>query len=658
MKSLLPVLATFLIAGGTGGSWVERLAFWSAGDLRRLDERLAVVRQTLPTLPEIAVVNSSIRVGLKTGYTTADDVRWLELTLPAASLVDTVVLVPPLAKAATAVMPGYGFPLRFQLEIFDGGDHGRVILDKTQEDFPNPGCFPVVARFDRCSVKRVRLTATVPWSADGPDVLALAEMLVLSGNLNLALDAKVTSSSSRNAPRAWTRPNLVDMVTPLGLPVVRQAGASPGFHSAVARRADEVKTLTLALPEAVDLDEVRLVPVRRPEVPLWFDYGFPVLYRLEAATEADFSDARVVHEVTDKGQPTPGMNLVCIPVHGVRARYLRLTTKQLWENRGSFVFALAEFQAYSGGVNIAPKGVFAASDALGDDPAWSLAALNDGLTGEGRLVELPAWFAGLERRQALEAERDRLTAARAALVENAEHALVMISIGSVAGISLLSIGMLWRQRRNRLRDTERLRERLARDLHDEIGSNLGSIRLICSFAGQADITMETLRSDLADIERVAAESADSMRDMVRLISPRQADEGRGWLEVLQGLTERLLRGHKLDCLLPTEPLNHEPDIETRREIYLFCKEVLHNIARHAQATQVRFHLSPAAGGLRIEIADNGAGFDPEQQAGGHGLGNLRQRARALHAKLNLASQPGEGTQIALEVPGSRRWRKQ
>ncbi|MDB6006205.1 MAG: hypothetical protein JWR15_3192, partial [Prosthecobacter sp.] len=195
------------------------------------------------------------------------------------------------------------------------------------------------------------------------------------------------------------------------------------------------------------------------------------------------------------------------------------------------------------------------------------------------------------------------------------------------------------------------------DLHDEIVSNLGSITLICSFAAQGDATPDSMRADINEIERVAAETADSMRDMVDLISTRRSEAELDWLDVLNRLTERLLRSHTLDCALPAAPLTLEPDIETRRELYLFCKEVLHNISRHAHATRVRFHLAPTAEGLRIEVTDNGVGFDTAHSASGHGLSNLRERATAMKAGLRILSSPSGGTSIILDVPRGHRWSK-
>ncbi len=657
VASFFILVSSFFPAQAAESHWTERLAFWSWHELETLEARIQAHDRQLAALPELMLINSSLRIGLKTGYTTEEDVRWFELTLKEAVKVDSIVLVPPLAKGANAVVAGYGFPVRFKLEVFDDQDRAHTVMDQTAADFPNPGCFPVVVRFEPRIVKRIRFTATDPWSVDGPEILAMAEMFVLAGDRNLTLGTTVTSSSSRNAPRAWTRLNLIDMITPLGLPVAPQSGGTNGFHSAVSTKADAEKTLTLTLPEITPLDEIRLIPVRRREVPLWFDYGFPVLYKVEAATAEDFSDAVLLHEVTDTYQPSPGMNLVCIPANGVRARHIRITATQLWYRKSDHVFALAEFQAFSGGENVASRGRFTASDVLTGEDAenWSLEALNDGLTESGRLISLPEWFTRLETRQKLERERTELVSKRAALIERSQHQLVYGSVGGTGVITLLSAVLLWRQQRNRRRDAQRLRDKLARDLHDEIGSNLGSITLICSIASQPDATPDSMRADIADIERVAAETADSMRDMVDLIGTPRSEAEADWLDVLHRLTERLLRGIRLDCALPAAPLTIEPDIETRRELYLFCKEVLHNIAKHAQATKARFHLTPTGAGLRIEISDDGIGFDTDQNHSGHGLGNLRERASVMKANLQVLSKPGRGTSITLDVPQGHRW---
>ena len=80
------------------------------------------------------------------------------------------------------------------------------------------------------------------------------------------------------------------------------------------------------------------------------------------------------------------------------------------------------------------------------------------------------------------------------------------------------------------------------------------------------------------------------------------------------------------------------------------KEALNNVVRHAQATAVEFSISAQAGVLKIEITDNGVGFDPAAEPGGHGVGNLQKRLEALGGKCQIESQPGSGTTISLNLP--------
>jgi len=659
MKLSVAILSSTLLAQSGDSHWVERLAFWTRSDLLAMESRLLDIDSQLKNLPALTQINSAGSIGFKTDFMPDEEELWVEVTLPEPTLIDSIVLVPPLAKGATGVVSGYGFPIRYRIDAFDDSNQTVTVVDATRQDVPNPEGYPVLANFAPIQTRRVRLTTLIPWQRDGAPVLALAEMFIFSENRNVTLGATVSSTSSREYTTSWARRNLIDHITPLGLPVVPSANTSLGFHSNVAYKADEPKSVTLEFPEPIFLEEVRLIPVRRREVPLWYDYGFPARFKVETASTPDFKDSKLIYETTTRSPTLQGMNPFCLPANNTLARCLRITATQFWQRHDDFVFALAEVQAFASGKNAALASKATASDALADPngAAWSVKAVKDGLTESGPLIELPKWFSLLESRRVLEQERASLAHARTALIARTQHQLVSASIGSVAGISLLSMLLLWRQWTERRRDAQRLQEKLARDLHDEIGSNLGSITLICSMAAQSDATLDTMRTDIADIERVASETADSMRDMVHLISPRRTDEGNDWLGVLRALIERLLRGVSLDLALPAAPLPFEPDLETRREIYLFCKEVLHNISRHANATRVRFHLSPTPKGLRIEIADNGIGFDSSAPSFGHGLGNLRERAAVIKATLQITSQIGIGTSIALDLPRNHRWRK-
>ncbi|MDB6069607.1 MAG: coagulation factor 5/8 type domain protein [Verrucomicrobiales bacterium] len=659
MKNFLWIfirLCPGLGAAAENSSWVRRLAFWAAPALQALEQEIVEMDHDLAALPSMINVNSGNRNGFQTSSGPESQDLWVEVELPAPSRVDRIVLVPLLARAAGGQVPGFGFPSRFVLEGTDAEGESVLLMDETGKDFPNPGAWPVSTLCPPGTVlQRIRLLVTEPWQGGGPPVLALSEMLVLQGNRNLTLKAKVRASSSREIPPTWSKNNLIDLMMPLGLPVAPDDNKIMGWHGPVAAAVDQAQSVTIDLGRAAPLDEIRLVPAVRSPMVWDSHYGFPTRFKVETALTPDFAGAVSVHDRTGSSLLSPGQNLQCFPTGGQAARYVRVTASRLRERGGDFVFALGELQAFSGDANIAAGSPVLENGAL-EETGWSRAGLTDNHSGGGKLLELPEWIGLLERRRTLEGKRAEVVRGLQELFNKTEHTLVGASVFGAGGIVLLAGLFSWRGHRHRVLDRERHRERLARDLHDELGSNLGSIALISSFAQQEEAAQ--MRMDLAEIERVARESADSMRDMVSLLAGKRGGAGADWLIVMTGLAERLMRGGvALECRLPTAPLPWVPNLETRREIYLFCKEVLHNAARHGRPSSLNFRLSPTPAGLRVEIRDDGCGFTPSQTAGGHGLGNLRERAAMLKGTFELQSAPGAGTSVVLEIPRNRRWIK-
>lgn len=645
-----------LQAGDDGRPWLDRLCGLLSPALRHTDERLAEISAELPGLPNPPGIPSGTSSGFSTNPVLPDqEQQWLEVILDEPAEIDTVALIPAVGMGAGRPNEGFGFPRRFAL-VADAGEGTEpwTIRDETAADFPNPGIDPVVTRFQPRLIQRVRVNVVKSWQEDAPSVLALAEMMLLSGNRNMAAGAKVDASSHRDNNIAWQRDNLVDMSTPLGLPTVPDIAASRGYHSRVETSSEQMKSITLDLGRSAAIDEVRLVPVVREGLPAWVSYGYPPRLKIETALRPDFADARVLFHTLGRDMPAPGRNVVVFPDRGPPARYLRLTSERLWHRAQDFLFALAEVQVYSGGTNIAPGATVAATDP-GDEPGWSAAALADGFSFGQRLTELPEWLRLIEKRGQLLAEQALLTNQRDPQLAAAQDALVRVAGGLATLLVLLATLAVWRQKRRNRREQELLRERLARDLHDDIGSNLGSISLLCNIVTRHPDNGTSHQEDFAEIQRIASESADSMRDMITLLNPRDKGRGGDWLRVLQNLAERQLRGLDLKVKVAGEDLRHGPDLETRRELYLFCKEAITNIARHARARTVRFDVRLGGEGLEIDLRDDGCGFDPARTSKGFGLANLRQRARQMSGTLSIHSEPGEGTAIHLKLPRSRRW---
>lgn len=657
------VLTIAVILGAQGGlaaqppRWMERIAFWTTTEIDGLRREIDHIDRQLARLPGLAGINSGNRLGYQTAGIPPGGDPWIEVELESPATLEWVVLVPLLAKGVENQVPGFGFPRRFMLEGFTSdSDEPVILMDKTDAAFPNPGCYPVSAAVPPdVALRRIRLTATEPWRGDGPPLLALSEIMLLQGNRNMTRGVRVNASSSREIPPTWSRYNLVDMMTPLGLPIAPGNAPVMGWHGKVCQTQGINQQVTVDLRGVHPLDEIRLVPAWTSRMPWEAHYGFPARFQIEGSASGDDGSWFMIYDRSNTTLLSPGRNLQIFPGTPQPARYLRVTANRLRARTGDYVYALGELQAYQGDRNIALGAAMDAPESLVDHE-WKPEGLTDGLAGGGELLELPDWIRRLAQRQTLETRRGTLATQLSGTLLRAEQHLIAGSVGGALAIVMVTGVMSWRGHRFRVLERERFRERLARDLHDELGSNLGSIALISSLAGQEDAVQ--MRVDLAEIEEVARESADSMRDMICLLGGQRGRPGGDWLDVLRHLSGRLLRGLNADCALPAKPLVWEPNLETRRELYLFCKEALHNAVRHGRPRHVKFELSPTkGGGLRVEIQDDGEGFDPGQTIGGHGLTNLRERAATMKADMRLDSAPGCGTTVSLDIPRGRRWKK-
>lgn len=649
------IAATATLHAAEKPAWMERLVFWAAPELGRLDQEMAGLQRSLSKMPSPAGVNSGTGIGYQCERYDDDQDMWVSVELAEPSPVDTVVMVPVLARGSSGEVRGYGFPQRFILQGIDQNGKNVLLRDESRADFPNPGLYPVSASCPPgTTLRSIRLSVTEPWNSTGTSVLAISEIFMLNGNRNMTSQAKVDSATSRENPPTWSKSNPVDMATPLGLPLAPGGSEIIGWQGPVATSVSQPISVTVDLGKPFTLHEIRLLPAWKGSLARDSYYGFPGQFRIEGSEDGEFAHPVLIHEQGSPGLKGPGQNILSYPCPERPLRFIRMTATRLRNHTGGFTFALGELQAYAGNVNVAAGAKVIAPSSM-ENKEWSRAGLTDGSTNEGLILELPDWFRKLEQRRILEMNHGRKKQLRDQLYTRTEHRLVTTSVCGASGIVLMAGLFSWRGHRQRVLDRERHRERLARDLHDEIGSNLGSIALISSLAGQEDA--EQMRIDLSEIEKVARESADSMRDMVSLLGGKRGGAAADWLNVMKGLAERLMRGVELECQLPTAPLIWEPNIETRREIYLFCKEVLHNAAKHAAPAHLKFHLSPAAGGLRIEIADDGRGFVKEGVRSGHGLGNLRERTAMMRAEMTLTSAPGAGTTVILDVPKGRRWTK-
>lgn len=231
--------------------------------------------------------------------------------------------------------------------------------------------------------------------------------------------------------------------------------------------------------------------------------------------------------------------------------------------------------------------------------------------------------------------------------------------------ALVAGGLIYavaRSRVARLVELERVRTRIATDLHDDIGSSLSQIAILSEVVSQrVPQDNAPVIEPLSLIAGTSREMVDSMSDIVWAINPQR--------DHLSDLTQRMRR-FASDILSARDigfrfrAPDAEQDIrlgaDLRREVYLIFKETVNNLVKHSECTEADLELRIVNGWLVLRVSDDGRGFDPNQpltasngngaSLGGHGLLSMRRRAVALGGTFEVKSEPGRGTTSTLKVP--------
>ena len=259
-----------------------------------------------------------------------------------------------------------------------------------------------------------------------------------------------------------------------------------------------------------------------------------------------------------------------------------------------------------------------------------------------------------ETRLLLDHER---TEARTRDIEHRKQRIILIVL--IAFVILYAGILFIRARTNRRIQLEQLRNRLSRDLHDDIGSTLSSINILstvarrkaetgdeagaaASLAGIGERTQRLMRN-MSDI----VWSVDPERDTLEELLVRMREFGASVLEP-KGISYRFDSTGELGAAM--SPM-------VKSNLYLIFKEAVNNAAKHAEATAVIATFTHENNRLRMTISDNGKGLDQRDAStnttGGNGLRNMRTRAAEMKAELRMESTPGSGTTIELVVPFQR-----
>jgi ligand-binding sensor domain-containing protein/signal transduction histidine kinase len=219
----------------------------------------------------------------------------------------------------------------------------------------------------------------------------------------------------------------------------------------------------------------------------------------------------------------------------------------------------------------------------------------------------------------------------------------------VAALTTLLAYRLHRFRIRRALELERVRTRIASDLHDDIGSSLSQIAILSEVAARGSAE-PSMRETLGDIAAASRETVDSLGDIVWSINPTQ-DRLGDLVHRMRRFASDVFTARGIDFRFDASvPEDLVVGTDLRRQVLLVFKEGVHNVVRHAACRSAQASVALTDGRLEVVVSDQGQGFDPGADRDGHGLTSMQARARALRGSFDVSSTPGQGTTVRLSVP--------
>jgi signal transduction histidine kinase len=628
--------------------------------LTQLEQRLEEIDSELETLAHFSLRSGAGSIGFRSQpHDAPDHPEWIQINFDAETPIDQIVLVPAIYRHIKRGFVDDGFPSEFRILAGAGGDtNGTVIATKTANEQMLPRIAPLIVSCPASNVAWIRIEATKLSTRyfDGKHIFQLSEILVFDGEKNVALHQQVTASSpSRSWSTSWRQQHVVDGFMPYLMHAAEGAPSLPFVSTYLTNIAPSFFTVDLGESHPLSrihlhaVDQNDTVPESSPG-----DFAIPRWLVAEGANKGDFSDAveLMQYRVQTVYQTSP---IMMWNIPETACRYVRLTVLEPFvypygknsEARARIGFA--EIELFSKGTNVALGQDFS-SDILHSNTR-SMAALTDGNNLYGKLLDTRIWLEELARRHDLEIERPQILAERNLRYTRQKtnlRRLAWLTGLLVAGtITIIIIEQFLRQRA-----VYRTRERIAANLHDELGANLHAIGLL---GGHATDQLEKVeaRSELAEL-------VDTLND-IRTFTEQAGAATRYCINMLEcpGLYENLPMEMQRIAKRLLVDIAHESSFENTAmlgtlnkraciDLYLFYKECLTNILRHASATQVSTKLIISDKELQLTVSDDGRGMGRSK---GSALPKaLKRRARLLRAQLDIQSSAGGGTTVKLSCP--------
>ncbi|MEI6537724.1 MAG: histidine kinase, partial [Verrucomicrobiaceae bacterium] len=517
-------------------------------------------------------------------------------------MVDLVALVPARQFDDHGIDPNFELPEDFRVLLVDEeGKTLKVLAEEhnTRSDPVRKG-HPFCYRVDpplRCSGLRVeaRRMYVDPARPEISHFMAWGEIFCFNGERNVAREATVTASDAFKSLWPWKPSYVVDEITGLGLADLQDSGhlGIGWLSSGIELQQDDV-WVQVNLGSVRSCDGIRMFPPERPEAFLIPGLYYPRRFLIEASLSGKPGTYLTVFSQDKEDFDNPGHHAVTLHWPKTEARFVRVSSlalRRVAKDYPAFM-GFSELQILHEGENIALNCAVDASEYAAPVNAhgnlfWSAQSLTDGYTSRGKILSTRQWMELLERRYKVESAMHQLDIQSAAITIRFHRGV--ITVGWVLGCSMLValIALPIRHRRRESQALRALRAQIAADLHDEIGSSLGSIQLLTEAALRKP---DLAANRLTTIRLLSTGAVASLRDIVWLLRPGSAFQN----PVLGHFRETaaiLLEGLEWDFTSDEASRECRLARETNRHLLLFFREALHNAVRHAKCRSIMIRTS-------------------------------------------------------------------
>ena len=194
------------------------------------------------------------------------------------------------------------------------------------------------------------------------------------------------------------------------------------------------------------------------------------------------------------------------------------------------------------------------------------------------------------------------------------------------------------------------RQRIARDLHDDLSQKLALLAIRIDRLSERDaLDGDRLESRIRSLAQAVAEIATDVHNLSHELHPSKL-ETLGFVEAVRGLCRETRRLSGIAVDFRHSGASTIVDTHVSLHLYRIVQEGLHNVSKHSGASQALVELVTGPDAIDLRIADSGCGFDESDSTTGLGLVNIRERVRLLEGQMVIHSAPNEGTRLGVRVP--------